>query len=147
MNSLVKHIFIVLILLWSTSALAKTDITIKSPFARASIPGTSVGVVFMHISNRGVKERLLIEARSNIARHVEIHSHIEINGVMHMRQIPHIHIKPGETAVLGPGGLHIMLIELYQSLKDGESLQLTLIFNDGHSQTVTVPVKSISATE
>jgi hypothetical protein len=43
---------------------------------------------------------------------------------------------------LQPGGLHVMLMGLSQDLKEGNAITLTLHFDDGSSQGLTVPVKN-----
>ena len=59
---------------------------------------------------------------------------------LYMRAVPAIEIKAkGETA-LKPGGLHIMLIDLKQPLKEGGSVAVTLGFADGSSKVVEAPV-------
>ncbi len=122
-------------------------IEVTAPFARASIPGMSMGAAFMQLDNHGKEERLLVEARSDVAKHVEIHNHVKVDGMMRMRQMAHIHVKPGQTKTLQPGGLHIMFMGLHQPLKQGESFDLTLIFDDGSSKTVAIPIKAIGATK
>jgi copper(I)-binding protein len=50
---------------------------------------------------------------------------------------------------LKPGGYHVMLMELKQPLKEGETVPVTLTFEDkaGKKQTVEVkaPVKALTA--
>jgi len=117
----------------------------ENPFARASIPGMAMSAVFMKLKNTGSHEHLLIEADSGVARNIELHGHIMQDGVMRMRQMAHIHIKPGQDKVLKPGGLHIMLIGLKAPLIEGGDFKLKLTFDDGSEQMLTVPVQSISA--
>jgi len=61
-----------------------------------------------------------------------------------MRQFDSIDLKAGETATLKPGGLHIMLIDLKQPLKEGESFPLTLTLDGGAS--IALEVKVLGAT-
>ena len=65
------------------------------------------------------------------------------DGVMRMRRIPHIHLPPGQTVSLQPGGLHIMLFDLAAPLKEGDEFPLTLIFEDGSSKDVTAIVRPV----
>jgi copper(I)-binding protein len=44
--------------------------------------------------------------------------------------------------VLEPGGKHIMLVNLNQDLKEGENLNLTLVFEKSGEIKVTVPVRN-----
>jgi copper(I)-binding protein len=47
-------------------------------------------------------------------------------------------VTPGKTAILSPGGMHIMLEGLRQPLKEGDVFDLELTFKNGG--TVTTPV-------
>ncbi len=53
--------------------------------------------------------------------------------------------KPGETMVLKPDALHVMLVGLKAPLKDGERFPLTLRFARGGEVTVDVAVGKAGA--
>ena len=59
---------------------------------------------------------------------------------MEMRPVAEIPVRPGETVVLKPGALHVMLIGLKAPLREGERLSLTLRFARAGEITVEVPV-------
>ena len=124
---------------------ARDVIQIENPFARASVPGMGMSAIFMTLKNTGQQEHLLVEAQSGVSANTELHGHVMDKGMMRMRQMAHIHIKPGQDKLLKPGGLHIMLIGLTTTLIEGREIKLKLTFDDGSEQTLTVPVKSISA--
>ena len=100
---------------------------------------------FMTFVNLSEKEHFVISASSDVAKNVELHMHVNENGIMRMRRVAHFHLKPGQKKVLKPGGLHIMLMGLYQPLTEGSSFSINIQFADGSSTSVKVPVKSISA--
>jgi hypothetical protein len=58
-----------------------------------------------------------------------------------MRPVVAVEIAPGEPAVLQPGGLHMMMLDLKAPLKDGESFPLTLTFEKAGKVTVSVDVR------
>ncbi len=62
-------------------------------------------------------------------------------GMMQMRPIEAIDLPAGTTVELKPGGLHIMLIDLVEPLKDGQQIELTLTFEKAGKKVVTVPVR------
>ena len=68
--------------------------------------------------------------------------HAVVDGVMQMRQVEAgIEIPAGETTVLKPQGLHIMLIGLNQSLEIGDTLEVELEFEGAGSMTVESEVR------
>ena len=64
---------------------------------------------------------------------------------MRMRPVKDIEIKAKGEAALKPGSLHIMLIGLKKELKEGDSVAITLGFEDGSSKKVEVPVRQIQS--
>jgi hypothetical protein len=89
-------------------------------------------------------EVTLIGAESPAAGAIELHTTINDNGVMRMRQIEEgIVLAPDEAVELAPGGMHLMLIDLAAPLVEGEKIALTLYFAGADDLTVEVPVVSM----
>ena len=59
---------------------------------------------------------------------------------MKMRRVEAVDILPGESSVLQPGGLHVMLMGLKEPLVDGKSYPLTLEFERAGSVDVKVMI-------
>ena len=59
---------------------------------------------------------------------------------MKMRPVPAIEVKAKGEAVLKPGGLHVMLIDLKAPMKEGDTVPITLTFDDGSSKQVDAKV-------
>ena len=59
---------------------------------------------------------------------------------MKMRPVAAIEIPAKGEAVLKPGSLHVMLIDLKVSLKEGEIVPLTFSFDDGSTKKVEAKV-------
>ncbi len=127
-------------------ALAET-FEVQDAYVRAVPPGQPNSAAFMRITNHGPDHRALLAAESDKAEVVELHSHRMEDGMMQMRQVEQIDLPAGETAVLEPGGLHVMLIGLTESLAPGDQIELTLGFDDGEKQTLSLPVKRIEPSE
>ncbi|MEM9048404.1 MAG: copper chaperone PCu(A)C [Pseudomonadota bacterium] len=114
------------------------DIAIDDAYARSSNPKS--GAAFMTIRNAGAADRL-IEARTDIARNVELHTHIEEDGVMKMREVEGGIELPAQSLVeLKRGGLHVMFMGLKAPMEHGDSFPLTLVFESGMEMTIDVPV-------
>ncbi len=124
------------------TAFAET-IEVQDAYVRAVPPGQPNSAAFMSITNQGDQDRALLAAESDKAEVVELHTHLMADGMMQMRQVQQIDLPAGETAVLEPGGLHVMLIGLTETLAPGDQVELTLGFDDGSKQTLSLPVKRI----
>jgi len=124
----------------SSSVAFAADVSVEQPFARATAPGQPNSAAFMQLTNHG-EATALVAAASTAAETVELHTHTNEAGVMRMRKVEQIELPTGETTVLQPGGLHVMLIGLKQPLQDGSHIDLTLEYADGSEQQLEVPVK------
>ncbi|CRI64771.1 conserved exported hypothetical protein, putative Copper metallochaperone [Thiocapsa sp. KS1] len=119
------------------------DVSIGDPYARAVPPGQPNSAVFMSLENRSGQTQALVGAESGVSEVVELHTHVEEDGMMRMRRIEKIEVPAGETVTLKPGGLHVMLIGLKQTLEPGDAVDLTLVFEDGSRMPVQAPVRRI----
>lgn len=96
---------------------------------------------FMVLKNTGDKDVKLVKAENSASKITELHTHINEGGVMKMRPVPAVDIKARGEAVLKPGGLHVMLIDLKGPMKEGDKVAITLGFDDGSSKQFEAPVK------
>lgn len=131
--------------LLSFSALANQAeaLLIDNPYVREMPPSAPATGAFMTFENASDADVVLVKAKSDAAKIVELHTHIHDNGVMRMREIPEIVITANQQVELKPGGLHIMLINPTRALKEGETVEIDLEFKDGSTTKISAPVKKI----
>ena len=127
--------------LLSHGVLADTTITVQDPYIRLVPPDIKTTGGFMIIRNASNTDRLLVKAESPAANIVELHTHINENGVMKMREVASIAVKANGQTELKPGSYHVMLIDLRQPINEGDSVPITLKFDDGSSYPLTAPVR------
>ena len=139
---MMKFLFAFLMVVFSSvvGASDADQVTISEPFARASMQYNSAA--FMTIRNEG-NDSAIVAARSPVSEVVELHTHREENGVMRMRQVEKIDLPAGETVMLKPGGLHVMLIDLKQALEAGSEISVTLVYADGSETALMMPVVNV----
>ena len=73
---------------------------------------------------------------------VEIHEMAMQGGVMKMRALPALELPAGKAVELKPGGHHVMLFDLKQQIKAGDSVPLTLVVVDPGGKRRTVEVSA-----
>lgn len=117
----------------------------EKAWARASAGKAANGGAFMTILNGGKEGDRLIAASADVSRKVELHTHINENGVMRMRQVDGIDVPAGKGVMLQPGSYHVMFMGLKNPLKEGEKFPLTLTFEKAGKQTVEVTVMGVGA--
>ena len=129
-------------LLFSSGLLAAAadQVAVHQPYVRLAPPNAPASGAFMVIRNNGSSDLKVVKADNPVSRLTELHTHLNEGGVMKMRQVPAIEIKAGGEAVLQPGGLHIMLIDLKTPLKEGDNVPITLTFDDGSSKQIDAKV-------
>ena len=128
-------------LLISLGSAQAQDIQIEDSYARAASPIAKSGAAFMHIINNGNQNDRLIAVRTDVATMPELHTHIMEDGVAKMREVEGgFELLAGETTILERGGLHIMLMGLTRPLLHGETITMTLIFEQSGELTIEVPV-------
>ena len=92
---------------------------IDHPFARATPPGARSGGVFLSVENKGDSADRLLRVSTPVAGTAELHQMVMDAGVMRMRAIAGLDVKPGDRLVLQPGGYHVMLTDLKRPLQAG----------------------------
>lgn len=131
----------------SAAGVASAQVKVGDPWVRATVPQQRATGAFMTLSSPAPVR--LVQAASPAAGVVEIHEMSMENNVMKMRAIPGIDLPAGKTVELKPGGYHVMMMELKQQMKDGETVPVTLVFvgADNKQQTIKldVPIRPLTA--
>jgi copper(I)-binding protein len=121
------------------------SLKIDHPFARATPPGAKTGGVFVSVENTGGQSDRLLSVSTPMAGVAELHQMSVDAGVMRMRGVAALEVRPGETLQLKPGGYHVMLSELRQPLKVGDRFPMTLKFQNAGTVEVSVWVEAMGA--
>lgn len=106
----------------------QAQMQIEKPWARATAPGAKVGAGYMVIRNSGAAGDRLVSATSPAAAKVEMHVHINDNGVMKMRQVAGYDVPARGNFELKPGGAHLMFVDIRRPFKEGEMVPVKLKF-------------------
>ena len=121
-------------------------INISAPFTRATLPNAPVGGGFLTIENTGDTDDRLVSVTAKVSGDVQLHEMAMEGDVMKMRELPDgITIPAGETITLAPGGLHIMFMGLTQPFTEGQTVAVTLTFEQAGSVDMELPVLGAAA--
>lgn len=117
---------------------------VRNAYARTAYPGAPSGAAFMVIHNHGGPGDRLIDVQSDVAARVELHTHIDAgDGVMQMRHVPEGFDLPTDgTIVMARGGHHVMFMGLTQTLENGTTVAVTLIFESGSEMILEIEIMS-----
>ena len=120
------------------AAPAHAQVKVENPWVRGAVPGQLATGAFLDITS--VKDAALVKAESPVAATVEVHAMAMKNNVMTMYEVPKIDLPAGKQVRLAPGGFHIMLMDLKQPVKNGETvpIRLTIEYPDKKRETIDV---------
>ena len=120
------------------------DLNIGHPYATPSLPGTRTGAAYITtLENTGAQPDRLLRASTPVAARVEMHEmKLDAGGVMRMRETDAIVVAPRQPIRMRPGlGLHLMLVDLTQPLKEGDTFPMTMEFERAGKVEVKVVVQ------
>ncbi len=116
-------------------------IVVTDVYAIASSPMAKAGATFVSLKNEGETDDRLLSATSDVAKRVEVHTHLMEDGVMMMREAEEgFPIPAGGELLMKRGGKHVMLMGLNTSLTQSVEFSLTLEFEHAEPMTIMVPV-------
>jgi periplasmic copper chaperone A len=145
MKRILKSLPAAAVLTAVVTAFAQT--TIKDPWVRGTVEQQKTSGAFMQITSANGGK--LVAVSSPVAGMVEIHEMAMEGNVMKMRAVPALDLPAGKTVELKSGGYHVMLMDLKQTLKAGDTVPLSLVVEgkDGKRQTIEVkaPVRALGA--
>lgn len=118
-------------------------VMVRDAWSRPSPMVAGNGAVYMHLINEGDSPDVLLSVTAEVAEVVELHETKMEGEIMKMSPIPNIEIPAGGSALLEPGGMHIMLVNLQEELVPGEKITLTLTFEKSDPMTVTAEIREM----
>jgi copper(I)-binding protein len=126
---------------FSSTSVFADNIMVMDAYARVASKVAKSGAAFMMIHNHSDQEDRLVAAASDVAKRVELHTHLKENGVMKMTKLEDGMIIPaGGMHALKRGGDHVMFMGLTRSLEHGDMIEVTLTFEHAGDVTMTVPI-------
>ena len=135
-----KKSVVMFCLLLSITDNALGNIIIENSWVRAAAPGTKVMAAYMTIVNNSVKpiEMDIEKIISKGFKKTEVHKS-SLNDMMTMEKIDTLIIKPNESLVLEPGGLHFMLINPEKVPEKNTAVEMLIFFkNENETEVIRI---------
>lgn len=93
--------------------------------------GMDMTAGYVTIKNNGNKPIEIIGASTDIADHIELHTHVKTdNGMMSMQQVEKFDVPAKGAFELAPNGAHLMIFGVKPNLKEGDAAKITLKIKD-----------------
>lgn len=123
--------------------LDENAIAFRDAFVRAA-PAGGTSAAYLQIENGTDTADTLVAIRTDAAGRAEVHQTGEADGLRTMDPVEGgLPVGSGQTVILEPGGLHVMLLDLQRDLSPGDSLLLELDFAGRGTLTSRVPVRGL----
>ncbi|MES2130007.1 MAG: copper chaperone PCu(A)C [Pseudomonadota bacterium] len=125
---------------------AHAQVSVASPWIRATVPAQKSTGAFLQITS--AKDARLVGVSTPAAGIAELHQMESKGDMMRMHPVEAIELPAGKAVNMASGGYHVMLQDLKQQLKEGDTVVLTLVVEHKdkkrESVTVKVPVKPLT---
>jgi hypothetical protein len=118
------------------------ELHFQDPWVRAAPPTVKVLAAYFVLTNKDATTRRITRVSSPAFERVEIHRSVMQGDMAHMAHQKELAIPPHGTVTLKPGGLHLMLIGAIKPLHRGDSVPITLSFQNGEEVIINAPVRS-----
>ena len=119
---------------------AAAQVTVQDAWVRATVAQQRGTGAFMQIT--AARDTRLIEVQTPAAKVAEVHEMAMVDNVMRMRPVKALELPAGKTIELKPNGYHVMLMGLKDQIKDGDTVAITLTFEDKDKKREIVEVKA-----
>ncbi len=121
---------------------AGPQIKVEDAWARPVSAVGDNGAIYLRLVNTGNEADALLGGESTVAKAVELHETMEMQGdVMSMGPVSSVEVPARGEVELKPGGIHLMLVELKQPLAVGDKVSITLRLEKSGEMPLDVEVR------
>ncbi|WP_300731414.1 copper chaperone PCu(A)C [Pseudomonas sp.] len=135
-----KPVKYLLLSLLGMSLHVSAQTTVDDAWVRATVAGQPSSGAFMRLTS--TTDSKLVEVKSTAAKTVQIHESTLHNDVMGMQPVNSVALPAGKTVNIEPEGYHVMLIDLHEQIKVGDTVPLTLVVEDSKGVKESIEVKA-----
>ena len=128
-----RALFIIAFTLISSASGASDTLIISDAWVRATPPGKMMTAGYASLENVSKEVITITGVSAEAAGHTSLHETRIERDRSTMRPVARLSIEAGERVSLKPGGLHIMLMKLSESLTDGQSIDICLELENNDS--------------
>lgn len=104
---------------------------VREAWVRMPPGGMPMMAGFGRIENPCGTPLTIVGASSAAFGDVSLHETRVVDGVSRMRALPELRIAPGQSAVLKPGGMHLMLMDPGATLQPGSRVAIEFTLKGG----------------
>ena len=130
--------------LGAAASQADTPLRVSDAWIRATVPGQPVAAAYLTLQATAALR--LVSVATPAAASVQIHEMRMDREIMRMRELKALELAAGRPVSLSPDGIHLMLLDVKQPLRPGQSVPMTFTLENTAgqrlSQTLDLAVKA-----
>lgn len=126
----------------SAPGVAVTDAMIRLP----AVPGTPGAAYFTVSQGSGAPRKVVSIYVEGVGR-AEMHETVTEGGISKMQQVKNVPLEAGKSVEFKPGGMHVMLFEVADTLKAGTNSELTVTLDSGDKVSVPARVETLAGSD
>ena len=111
-----------------------------------AVPGNP-GVLYFTIQQTAGKANTLVAVHVDGAERAEMHETKTVNGVSSMEPVTSVPFSQNQPAEFKPGGNHVMLFKLADTVKPGKDVEVTFTLANGDKVSTFAKVEEVGAME
>ena len=108
-------------------------LTVTDLWVRAAPPHMTMTAAYGELTNDGDEPLMITSVTASNASKASIHETQLRNDRAMMRPVDGLELQPQQSAVLAPGGIHIMLMNITTPLEIGQSVDICFILANEES--------------
>lgn len=119
------------------------SLLVDHPWSMQLPPNAPSVAAYFTIDNQGASADRLLSVDTPIAGQAQLHQHVQVDGLMKMRQVPSVEVPAGGQVSFSPMGYHVMLLDIKDRSKllVGQRFPMTLHFEKAGDVEVQVVVQ------
>jgi copper(I)-binding protein len=118
-------------------------ITLTDAVVRLPVMAGSPGAAYFTVSQGSGAPRRIAGVYVEGAERAEMHETVTENGVSSMKPVKDVGIEPGKTVEFKPGGMHVMLFDIADTLKVGGTTEVTITLDNGDKASVPARIEAL----
>jgi copper(I)-binding protein len=118
-------------------AAAEQNVTVQKPWMRYLLPSVPAAG-YLTLRNNGGTDVVLTGAASPACGMLMLHKSQDSSGMAMMMEVPSVTVPAHGSVTFAPGGYHLMCMQ--PAMKIGETVNVTLMFQDGSKLAAGLPV-------
>ncbi|WP_062389125.1 copper chaperone PCu(A)C [Demequina iriomotensis] len=122
----------------SDDASATDPLEVTDPWVTTATPEDMMSAAFATLTNTTDADITIVAATSDVSPEIQLHE--VVDGAMQEKDGGFV-VPAGESLVLEPGGLHLMLIGLPEAVVAGDAVDFRLELADGGTVAFTATAK------